>query len=338
MIGVKGGTKTWSDAQQRTDFKSDNTSNVSAADKEKFFGGEDIGDTLNKVADPNFVNESKKMRTHGNNQLGKDAFMTLLLTQMKNQDPTNPLKSHEMAAQLAQFTSLEKLQGINDGIEGLRKDAQPNQNFDALAFIGKAVTTDNSKIARVEADARHDIGFTLPSDAQKFSMQIKDAAGNVIRTLESKAIKAGKQEMNWNGLTDEGSPAPIGDYTVSFEAVASNGRKLHVETKTEGIISGVNFTPKGPQLMVGKQVISMSDVKTISDPSAQQPNMNTPKMPIDQLLPQFEGPKKVEVKPQTQTDGAKRARLSQGSLEGAAMEQGLINKLNKEGAKAGGMG
>jgi flagellar basal-body rod modification protein FlgD len=359
MIGVKGGTKTWSDAPQRTDFKADNTNAVSAADKEKFFGGEDIGDTLNKVADPNWVDESKKMRTAGNNQLGKDAFMTLLLTQMKNQDPTNPLKSHEMAAQLAQFTSLEKLHNINEGIEGLRKDSQPNTNFQALEFIGKAVTTDNSKISRSDVDARHDVRFTLPSDAQKFTMQIKDANGAVIRTLETKGVKAGKQEMNWNGMTDEGAPAPIGDYSVTFEAVASNGRKLHVETKTEGVISGVNFTPKGPQLMVGKQVISMADVKQISDPGIQQPNMGTLNAPTNAQLPpdmaamaaQFaqangmsldapnanQSPKKAEVKPPTQTNTAKRARLSQGTLEGAAMEQGLINKLNKEGAKAGGM-
>jgi flagellar basal-body rod modification protein FlgD len=273
------------------------------------------------------------MKTHGNNQLGKDAFMTLLLTQMKNQDPTNPLKSHEMAAQLAQFTSLEKLQGINDGIEGLRKDAQPNHNFEALAFIGKAVQTDNSKVSRGTTDARHAIRFNLPADAQKLTMTVKDPAGNVIRTLEAKALKAGKNEMEWNGMTEEGSPAAVGDYTVAFEALGSNGRKLYVETKTEGIISGVNFTPKGPQLMIGQQVVNMADVKSISDPNIQQPNMGTMNAPTNKMMNL--GPKKAEVKPQTQSDGAKRARLSQGDLNSAAMEQGLINQLNKTGAKAG---
>lgn len=337
MIGVKGGTKTWSDAPQRADFKSDGAQNVSAADREKFFQDESLGDTLNKVADPNFVDESKKMRTTGNNQLGKDAFMTLLLTQMKNQDPTNPLKSHEMAAQLAQFTSLEKLHNINEGIEGMRKDAQPNHNFEALAFIGKAVTTDNSKVSRIAADARHDIRFNLPSDAQQFKMMVKDQVGNVIRTIEQKGVKAGKGEINWNGMTDEGLPAPIGDYSVSFEALGSNGRKLFVETKTEGIISGVNFTPKGPQLMIGQQVVNMADVKSISDPGVQQPQMGTLTTPTSsKMMPiQNEGPKKPDVKPPTRADGAKRARLSQGDLNNASMEQGLINQLNKTGAKAG---
>lgn len=337
MINVKGGTKTWSDAPQRTDFKSDGAQNMSAADKSKFFDGESIGDTLNRVADPNFVDESKKMRTTGNNQLGKDAFMTLLLTQMKNQDPTNPLKSHEMAAQLAQFTSLEKLHNINDGIEGLRKDNQPNHNLQALAFIGKSVMTDNSKVVRGSPDERHDVRFNLPADAQKVTMQVKDASGNVIRTIETKSMKAGKNEMNWNGMTEEGVPAPVGDYSVSLEAVASNGRKLFVETKTEGIISGVNFTPRGPQLLVGRQVINMSDVKSISEPNLQaQQELSTPSTPAPTEA-SSESPKKGEVKAETRTDGAKRARLSQGSLEDAAMTQDFINKLNKSGAKAGGM-
>jgi flagellar basal-body rod modification protein FlgD len=260
---------------------------------------------------------------------------------MKNQDPTNPLKSHEMAAQLAQFTQLEKLQNIDSGIAGLRKDAEPNKNFEALAFIGKTITTDNSKVSRTDTESQHDIRFNLPADAQSMKMIVKDAAGNPVRNLEFKNLKSGKNELNWNGMTDDGSKAPAGEYTVAFEAMGSNGRKMHIETKTEGVISGVNFTPKGPQLMVGKQVISMSDVKSITDTSVQ--DMSTLGIPNQQPLPNqgkmfpvsSEGPKKAEVKPETKPDAMKRAKLSKGDLNDAAMAQGLINSLNKTGAKAG---
>jgi flagellar basal-body rod modification protein FlgD len=334
MMNIKGGTQTWSNAPQRTDFKSDGNQNVNAIDKEKLMNGESVGDLLNKVADPNFVDTTKKMRTVGNNQLGKDAFMSLLLTQMKNQDPTNPLKSHEMAAQLAQFTSLEKLHNINESVEGLRKDNQPNHNFQALSFIGKSITTDNSKISRVDTISHHDVRFILGADAQKITMSIKDADGGVIRKLEFNGLKQGKNEINWNGMTEDGREAPTGDYTIAFEAVGSNGHKIAVETRTEGTISGVNFTPKGPQLMIGKQVVNMADVKSISDPNLAPP-------PPANVLPTGTGPlpvpkdSKHPAKPETKENEEKRAKIAKGSLNDAAMAQGLINKLNKEGAKAG---
>lgn len=338
MIGVKTGTQTWSNSAQRTDFKSDNKQTVSALDKDKVGGDEqDIGEILNKVSDPNYTDDKKKMRTVGNNQLGKDAFMSLLLTQMKNQDPTNPLKSHEMAAQLAQFTSLEKLHNINEAVEGLRKDQKPDHNFQALSFIGKAIMADNSKIGRV-SDEKHDIRFSLAADAQNLTLKIKDPEGAVVRTMEVKGMKSGKNELTWNGLGDDSRPLPPGDYTASVEAIGSNGRKLMVDLKSEGIISGVNFTAKGPQLLIGKQVINMADVKSISDPGLVDQGAPTPQMlqvpPMPNSAP-APGPKHVEVKPENKPNADKAAKMKKGDLNDAAMAQGLINKLNKEGAKAG---
>jgi flagellar basal-body rod modification protein FlgD len=336
MISVKGGTQTWSSSPQRTDFKSDGAQTMSATDKQKYFDSEPIGDTLNKVADPNYVDPAKKMRTVGDSQLGKDAFMSLLLTQMKNQDPTNPLKSHEMAAQLAQFTALEKLNNINEGIEKLRKDNQPDHNFQALAFIGKTVTMGNSKIARLEESETHDLRFSLPQDAQKANIEISDASGNLVRKMEMKNLKAGANSLTWNGKTEEGATAPKGDYTLKVEALGANGKKLYVQTKADGVITGVNFTAHGAQLLMGKQVVSMSDVKSISDPSlvANAQNLAPPAAGPAGTKP-MASPKKVEMKTETKENSDKRARLAKGNINDAAMAQGLINTLNKAGAKAG---
>jgi len=352
MINIKSGTQTWSNSTQRSDFKSDGAQTVSASDRDKMLGTEDMGEILNKVADPNFVDTSKKMRTAGSNQLSKDAFMNLLLTQMKNQDPTNPLKSHEMAAQLAQFTSLEKLTNINDGIDNLRKDQQPSRNYEALSFIGKTVTTDNSKISRTDKDAQHDVRFMLPADAQKLTMKIKDAEGNVVRTMEYKNLKTGKNALNWNGNTEDGSPAPVGEYSVAMEATGSNGKSLFVQTRTEGVISGINFTPQGPQLLVGKQVISLAEVKSISEPGllaqeeAQSPAaaaaaaIGARMMPVPGAVGSAQSGGGVSAPTRAPIKKADNAKdpVGRGNLENAAMAQGLINKLNKEGAKAGGMG
>lgn len=339
MMSVKGGTQTWSKSSGQS-FKADPNQQLSPAERQQALGGEDsIGDVLNKVADPNYIDPSKKMRTTGNPELGKDAFMSLLLTQMKNQDPTSPLKSHEMAAQLAQFTSLEKLNNINDGITGMRKDNQPDHNFQALSFIGKTIQTDNSKVTHVDKDERHDIRFTLPADAPEMKMVIKDGEGNPLRELQFKNLKAGKNVLNWNGLADDGSAAPLGEYNVSFEATGSNGRKLQVSTKTEGVISGVNFTPAGPQLLIGKQAVSLAEVKQITDGALHQrgeaPAQAVPNaLPIPTAAPSATG-KANEMKPETKEHAAKAALMKRGNLNDFSMAQGLINSLNKAGAKAG---
>lgn len=334
VFDVKTGVKTWSDSLQRTDHKPDGRQVVSATEKNELFQGEDLGTTLNKVADPNWVDPSKKMRTVGNNQLDKDAFMKLLLTQMKNQDPTNPLKSHEMAAQLAQFTSLEKLTNIDSGIEKMNSAKNPAQNFDALSFIGKSVLTDSSKVTRGSVNEMHDLSFKLAGDATNADIQVKDAAGNVVRKLNMNNLKSGKNTFTWNGVMDDGTPAPQGEYTFDVTARSSNGSKIHVETKMEGVVTGVNFTSRGPQVMVGKQAIDLSEIKTITDPklSSQERPLETLQNGPVPIPPQSNA---TVVKPEEDKNGAKKAKLSQGNINDMAMTQDFINKLSKEGAKAG---
>src|SRR5437870_3371860 len=119
-ISVKRGTNAFSAAKQSSGIKSDEGNNIAAGDLEKAYGTSDLGEVLNKAADPNYVESSKKIRAVGNNKLDKDAFLKLMLTQMKNQDPTKPMESHEMAAQLAQFTSLEQMNNMNTTLDAIK--------------------------------------------------------------------------------------------------------------------------------------------------------------------------------------------------------------------------
>lgn len=341
MINVKSGTRTWANNANAPEMRAAPKSHdISAADQKKYFSDqESLGDTLNRIADANWVDPSKKMRTVGSDKLGKDAFMKMLLTQMKNQDPTNPMKSHDMAAQLAQFTSLEKLTNIDSGINALRKQGNPKQNFEALSLIGKSITTDSSELDHSQMNQAHDLRFRLAADAAKATVQIKDQKGDVVRTLTFNNLKAGKTDLAWNGLMKDGTPAPIGEYTMAVDARSSNGSKVYAETKIEGVITGVNFTPKGPQVMIGKRMIDMADIKSIHDPkldpSSAPTNLkvaNPPKKGQSGQAPHY-----MAVKPETKKDEdpMKQVRLSQGSIGDVAMAQGMINNLNKNGVKAG---
>ena len=247
---------------------------ASAGEYQKAYGDQAVGDVLNKIADPNWQDPTKKVRATGNNNLDKDAFFKLMLTQMKNQDPTNPMQSHEMAAQLAQFSSLEQLNNIGKGIDGLNQVQAGQSNFGALSFIGKVVSGDASKVTRAAGDTEHGFNFALGGDAQKVKISVKDATGKTIREIEPGALAKGSNSVRWNGLTTEGTPARPGEYKFSVEATGNGGQKIYAKSSFEGRISGVDFSPTGPMVIVNGQSIKLSDVKKIEDPGIVESRQN----------------------------------------------------------------
>lgn len=329
MISIKSGTKTFSEVKPDQFQGQVADQQLSAADREKFFGGQDLGSVLNKVADPNWVDPAKKVRTAGNSKMDKDAFLKLLLTQLKNQDPTTPLKSHEMAAQLAQFTSLEKLTNIDTGISELSKAQKPEANFDALNLIGKAIEVDGSKVMRNEETDVHDIKFNLSGNPTTAEVKIKNAAGQLIRKLEYNGLKEGENSIRWNGLLEDGTKAPKGDYRVEVSAKSSNGSNLMAEMKQAGVISGVKFSAAGPVLLLGNKEVAMSDVRSITDPRLLQ-NQNTKSASTQ---PQERGP--VAAGQVVKPEADKKEVVMTGGLEGVAMSRGIQQKLEKDGIDVG---
>lgn len=249
------------------------SSNLSANDLQKL-GGENVGEVLNKIVDANWVDPSKKMRTAGNAEMDKDAFFKLMLTQMKNQDPTNPLKSHEMAAQLASFSSLEQMQNMNATLEQMKNAQKPSENFQALNLIGKAVAGDSARVVRGANDKMHDFKFHLPMDASEVTVKVRDAEGNVVRTYNLKNLKQGDNKISWNGEDESGAKSFPGEYQFIAEAKTGDGRKVGVKTDFEGVITGVSYSGEGPVLHVGNQAIRFNDVKKITDPRLMSNDQN----------------------------------------------------------------
>lgn len=279
VVGIKNGTKSWGDAKTQEFIQPElGPKNVTQKDLEKL-GVDNMGEMLNRLSDPNHVAESKKVRAVGSDKMDKDAFMKLMLAQMKNQDPTNPLKSHEMAAQLAQFSSLEQLQNVNTNLDEMKNAQKPTETYQSLNFIGKGVAGDSSKLTRLKGDKSHDMSFKVSEAAQTAKIQIRDANGEVVRKVEMRDLKAGDNLYTWNGLDENGRSVPAGEYRMSIEALTSEGKKLAVKTDFEGVITGVNYTADGPVLLIGNQSVKLKDVKKIVDPGllqiAQQKDQNS---------------------------------------------------------------
>lgn len=267
-MDVKAGTKTWKDPQlAEPDLKQQqNTRNLSQAEKDAL-GTEDIGAALNKMADPNYVDPSKKMRGVGDSKMDKDAFFKLMIAQLKNQDPTNPLKNHEMAAQLAQFSGLEQMSNVNTTLKEMKEANKPIEQFQALNMIGKEISGDSAKITRSDLDKTHEVKFNLPADTKDTEVKIYNAKKEVVRTMKFPQLKAGENKFEWNGEDEKGNKAKAGEYKVQIEATGTAGQKLNVKTDFTGVVTGMSFSPEGPVLQVGKQNVRLKDIRQFSDPS-----------------------------------------------------------------------
>lgn len=323
VVGSRVGTKAWSDGRQNEIQKSDKINSNSASDIQKL-GGEDVGNVLNKIADPNYVDPSKKIRAVGSDKLDKDAFMKLMLAQMKNQDPTNPMKNHEMAAQLAQFSGLEQMQNMNTTLTEIQKGQKPAESFQALNFIGKSVSGDSAKVIRMKGDKDHEFAFTLPDAAQKIELKVRNQEGEIIRKVDLHDMKKGDNKWVWNGKMENGTTAPVGEYQFFIEAKTAAGKKLSVKTDFNGVISGVSYSAEGPVLLVGNQAVKLKDVKKIVDPSLKN---------NDQKLTMSSSPdlKSGQAASENEDKGAEEAPVTPANmLTNVGMSNGMMEKLKKE--------
>jgi flagellar basal-body rod modification protein FlgD len=260
------GPKAWDASPAPKEDMRNNVSTLTDAQKQKL-GEEDIGAVLNKKADPNWQDPSKKVAGPGSSKLDKDAFFKLMLTQLKNQDPTNPLKNHEMAAQLAQFSTLEQMTNVNSTLTRMEGNAKQPESFQALNLIGKTVQGDSSKVTRSQFDLNHDFNFSLDKDATDAKIKVLNEKNEVVREYKFNDLKAGANKISWNGMNEKGIKQGVGDYSFQIEATGSNGMKLPVKTEFSGVISGLSFSSEGPVLQVGKQTIKMRDIRQITDSS-----------------------------------------------------------------------
>lgn len=327
VMSVKQSTKAFGDKPQVSQKSAfDQPAEYTPADLKKL-GGENVGEVLNKMADPNWVDPNKKIRAVGNDKLDKDSFFKLMLAQMKNQDPTNPLKSHEMAAQLANFSSLEQMQNMNKTLEEMKNAQKPLEQFQAMSFIGKAVGGDSSKIVRTKGDRDHDIRFNLPNNAGEVQVKVKNGDGEVVKNYSLKATKAGENQITWNGEDEKGTKLPAGDYQFFIEATGLDGQKMAVKTEFEGVITGIHTSPEGPILLVGNQAIRMKDVKKITDPQLMKNDQKkqtsqTPDLKLGGQMAQTE---------KTNEEGAPEAQKhSNDIMNSVGLSRGMMAKLSKE--------
>ncbi|MBF0118092.1 MAG: flagellar hook assembly protein FlgD [Desulfobacterales bacterium] len=212
----------------------------------------------------------KKKVEEKKDPLGRDAFLTMLIEQLKHQDPLNPMQGADFSTQLAQFSSLEQLFGVNKNLTALQSSMGGNGDKDLLDYIGKEVKSNTSSI-ELKNGVASGAYYTLDTPAD-VTVTIYDDSGNQIKRIFPGRVEAGSHEITWNGTSSSDAKVQDGTYTFDISATSENGAPLPVQPSINGKVTGVIYEDGTPYLLMGDKRINPSNVIEVKLASEEQNN------------------------------------------------------------------
>ena len=192
----------------------------------------------------------------------QDRFLTLLITQIKNQDPMNPLDNAQVTTQLAQITTVNGIAQLNTTMQGLASSLASSQAVQSASLIGRSVLAEGNALKLASGVATLG-GVELPQAADGVKINILGPAGNVVRQIDLGARSAGLAGFQWDGLADGGARAAAGTYTFQVKAVRGT-QNITATPVVAGTVSSISLGTDGLHLSVdGVGVIQMQQIKSI---------------------------------------------------------------------------
>ncbi len=203
----------------------------------------------------------------GNQAMGRDAFLKLLVAQLKNQDPLKPQDNSAFVAELAQFSSLEQSMGVNDRLDQMMLQNQGLANSNVVNMVGSVATVKGSLITTDGGGLGTPVAFTQDRASDRTVVTITDAAGRTVRTLDLGSRSGGTNKIQWDGRSDSGLVQPAGTYSVNVKALDADGGTVVVSQETTGTITGVSFEKGYPVLQLSNGVsVPVSDLLRVASP------------------------------------------------------------------------
>lgn len=191
----------------------------------------------------------------------QDKFLKLLVAQLKNQDPLNPLDNAEITSQMAQISAVSGIDTLNTTLQAMAASFSAGESLQATAMIGRRVLTAGSTLQLENGGAAG--GVYLPRSADKLVISIRDGSGQLVHMADLGAQPAGVVGFQWDGAVDSGAAAAPGSYRFEVEAV-QGGNKIDATALTLGLVSGVSQGRSGVSLNVnGIGAVALADVKQV---------------------------------------------------------------------------
>ncbi|MEQ8601973.1 MAG: flagellar hook assembly protein FlgD [Marivibrio sp.] len=192
-----------------------------------------------------------------------DNFLTILTTQLQNQDPLSPMDTHEFTNQLVAFADVEqsvRQSGQLDDLIGLNR---ANEAMGAVSYIGQTITADHNEF-NFDGETPAELTFTLPETAASAALQIYNAAGNLV-AVQSAPKEFGEHTVTWDGRSIAGQSLPAGPYSFQIGAVNADEKSIQASYKTRGAVTGVDYSPEGATLKMGEIAIPLSRVLSVEE-------------------------------------------------------------------------
>jgi flagellar basal-body rod modification protein FlgD len=215
-----------------------------------------------EIAGINASGQSEANKLPTKQQITRDDFLKLLISQLQNQDPLKPLDNQEFASQLATFNSLEQLIGVNEKLEALQNKLFQSNQFSATALIGKQITTDGNQISLAQGEGST-FRYQLSSDSARVTVDIYNAQGGLVRTLELGSQKSGDQSVQWDGKDNSGKILPGGIYNFQITALDALGKKITTTSRVQDVVTGVSLDGTEPLLELGNLKVPLNAVTAV---------------------------------------------------------------------------
>jgi len=209
------------------------------------------------------VGSSNSIDLVQNNVMGKDEFFKMLIAQLQNQDPLNPMDGTDFTAQLAQFSSLEQLTNVNSNLEAVTAYQKLMSGVQAVSLIGKEITAEGNTVKASGSSV--DITYNLPEDVSEGTVSIYKTDGTFVETIKFENQGEGINSVSWDCSSVE-----EGIYTFEVSATNAAGDSVAVDTLVKGEVTGVNFLNGQSYVIVDDaeipflSVISIKDIDSVS--------------------------------------------------------------------------
>lgn len=218
----------------------------------------------------NSTSNSSSAQSTNSPIMGKDDFMKMMIAQLQNQDPLNPMDGTQFSAQLAQFSTLEQMQNLNSTMTAaVNANAQLTQSVNntlVATLIGKNVKLDGNSVV-LNGQSNVNLGYNLPLEAQSVSVNIYNSSGALVKTITDCSTTKGDNKLSWDLTDNSGNKLADGNYTFEISAKSYDGSDMTTTSFKIGSVTGVKFTSNGTVILVDGADYNISDISEVLDPN-----------------------------------------------------------------------